>query len=348
MSPVTGNGDRVSKTARAPSTGSGERLLLVKRRSSESREVECRLYCASSEDMREVAEESVALTVTSPPYWNAIDYDRHVRDPAQSFRTRSYSEGFSDYGSYLRWVTEIFQETLAKTKPGGFLAVVIGTVLMNGVLYPVPFDLVGSLMRIGWLFHQDIIWHKTTAGVKRAGVFIKHPYPGYYRPNIMTEYILVFRKEGEPIYRTVHGERKEASRYRIGELFTKEIANNVWHIAPVPPGTLKHPCPFPEEIPYRLIQLYSYPGDTVLDPFLGSGQTAKVAFALGRNAVGYDVVEEYVRNAYQRLTEPLALRTSQLTVSYTHIPADAPLAYSGRRRRPARTRHGCGLATRRH
>ena len=322
------------------------RVVMAKERWFEKTRVECRLYCGSSEEMPEVEDESITLTVTSPPYWNAIDYDRYAQDPNQSFRTRSYSQGFGDYYSYLRWVTGIFRETLQKTRPGGFLAVVVGTVLMNGNLYPVPFDFVSHLTAIGWTFHQDIVWHKTTAGVKRAGVFIQHPYPGYYRPNIMSEYILVFRKDGEPIYRSVSQAQRDAARYPVGELFTKEVANNVWHIAPVPPGLLKHPCPFPEEIPYRLIQLYSYPGDTILDPFLGSGQTTKVALALGRNAVGYDIVEAYVSCAYERLDEPLGVRDKQLAVAYTHLPSDAPLGFSAQKKRRTRTRHGSGLATR--
>ncbi|MCR4425017.1 MAG: site-specific DNA-methyltransferase [Firmicutes bacterium] len=304
------------------------------------------LYAKSSETMPEVEDKSVTLTVTSPPYWNAIDYDRHAENPGQSYRTRGYSNGFADYHSYLEWVTGIFSETLRKTRPGGYLAVVVGTVLLRGAAYPVPFDLVGRLTEAGWLFHQDIIWHKTTAGVKRAGVFIQHPYPGYYHPNIMTEYILVFRKPGDPVYKGVSKVQRPPARYELGALFTKEIANNVWHIAPVPPGALEHPCPFPEEIPYRLAQLYSYPGDTVLDPFLGSGQTTKVAFALGRNAVGYDVVEKYVECAFRRLDEPLAVRPEQLVAEFKKVPLDAPLGYGGRTRRAGKTRHGCGLSAR--
>jgi len=305
-----------------------------------------RLYVASSEQMPQVADATITLTVTSPPYWNAIDYDRHANDPEQSYRTRQYKKGFDDYHSYLDWVTEVFDEVYIKTKPGGFLAVVIGTVLYDSMLYPVPFDLVSTLTRTGWLFHQDIIWHKVTAGVKRAGVFIQHPYPGYYHPNIMNEYILVFRKPGQPVYRTVSSEAKENSRCEVGTLFTKEIANNVWHIAPVPPGVLNHPCPFPEEIPHRLVQLYSYAGDTVLDPFLGSGQTTKVAWILGRSVVGYDIVETYVRYAFERLDEPLAVRQEQLVAEYVHTDLNAPLGALGRTRN-GRTRHGAGLATRR-
>ncbi len=304
-----------------------------------------RVYVGSCESMDEVADESVTLTVTSPPYWNAIDYDRHACNPDEAYRTRHYSAGFDNYESYLGWLSSRFAEVLRKTRPGGYLAVVVGTVLLDGVSYPVPFDLASRLPGVGWAFHQDIVWHKSTGGVKRAGVFIQRPYPGYYHPNIMTEYIMVFRKPGDPIFRSASAEVRDAAKVQVGALFTKEIANNVWHIAPVPPGTLEHPCPFPEEIPYRLVQLYSYPGDIVLDPFLGSGQTAKVAYALGRNVLGYEVVEKYAEYAYERLEEPLAIRPEQLVAEFGHMPLTAPLGYGGRST-AVRTRHGSGRVSR--
>ena len=82
-----------------------------------------------------------------------------------------------------------------------------------------------------------------------------------------------------------------AAAYLINDLFTKEIANNIWHIAPVPPDYIDHPAPFPEEISYRLITMYSYPGELVLDPF-----------------AGYEVIQKYVDLANSRLHEPLKVR----------------------------------------
>jgi site-specific DNA-methyltransferase (adenine-specific) len=302
-----------------------------------------RLFAGTSERMPEVSDNEVTLTVTSPPYWQAIDYDRHARDPKRFYRTRAYKNGFDGYLSYLEWMTSIFSEVRRVTRPGGYLAVVVGTVLYEGHHYPVPFDLTSRLVGDGWLFHQDIIWHKTTAGVKRAGVFIQKPYPGYYYPNIMTEYILLFRKPGEPIYKQISSaEQRERGRCKVGEVFVKEIANNIWHVAPVPPQVLDHPCPFPEEIPWRLVQMFSYPGDTVLDPFLGSGQTTKVAFALERSVVGYDIVPTYVRYAARRLDEPLSVRSNQLVAEFSKVHLDAPLGTTHRTRTPASTRHGSG------
>jgi DNA modification methylase len=282
------------------------------------------IYEKSCEQMTEVADNSVALTVTSPPYWNAIDYDIHATDKRQYYRTRRYAQGYRGYEDYLDWLIRIFSEVLRVTKPGGFCAVVIGTVLLDGELYPVPFDFASRMTKNRWTFHQDFIWHKCTAGVKRAGVSIQKPYPGYFYPNIMNEYILVFQKPGPKIYQTRSETEKEAASYPINRLFTLDIANNIWHIAPVPPDTIDHPAPFPEEIPYRVISLYSYPGDLILDPFLGSGQTTKVAKYLGRNAIGYEIIPQYVQLARRRLQEPLALRKQQLVAIFDKIDLDEP------------------------
>lgn len=277
------------------------------------------IFLHSSESMPELGDGSVALTVTSPPYWNAIDYDIHSQDETRHYRTRAYGNGYADYLDYLDWLQKIFVEVLRVTKPGGFCGVVIGTVLLDGKHYPAPFDAVHRLVESGWEFHQDIVWHKCTAGVKRAGVTIQKPFPGYYYPNIMTEYIIVFRKPGPMIYRGREDGEKGQARFPIDRLFTMDVANNVWHIAPVPPNHIGHPAPFPEEIPYRLVQLYSYPGELVLDPFLGSGQTCKVAYHLGRRYAGYEVIAKYADLAEKRIREPLAIRQEQLVALFGKV-----------------------------
>lgn len=283
------------------------------------------IYCKSSEHMTELPDGSVSLTVTSPPYWNAIDYDRHCENPGQNYRTRNYKVGYSNYEEYLGWFSSISSEILRVTKPGGFYGVVVGTVLLNSRHYPVPFDVTSALTRSGWEFHQDIIWHKVTGGVKRAGVFLQRPYPGYFYPNIMTEYILIYRKPGPPIYDSNRDKQNAASKVLTERLFTNEIANTVWHIAPVPPRYIDHPCPFPEEIPERLVSLYSYPKDLVLDPFCGSGQTLKVARHLGRHYVGYDINEKYVALAKRRIDqgEKTGIREQQLVACFNKIDKDA-------------------------
>ena len=269
----------------------------------------------SCESMPELPDGSVDLTVTSPPYWNAIDYDAHVEAPGANYRPRETM----DYRAYLEFLGRCFKETLRVHRPGSVCAVVIGTVLLNGDHTPLPFHFVGLIEKLGWLFHQDIIWSKCTGGVKRAGSTIQHPYPGYYYPNIMTEYILLFRKPGERrIYAGRSRQDKQRDRVEVDSVFTKEVANNIWHVAPVPPNQLPHPCPFPEEIPYRLIRWFTYTGDLVLDPFCGIGTTPKVAAALGRHWAGYEIKAEYAEITNRRAGEPLVLR-EQLIARYDKL-----------------------------
>ena len=257
-----------------------------------------RFYCRSSLTMPQCADGSVALTVTSPPYWNAIDYDIHARHGRAAWhRERAYCAFGETFDAYLANLAKVFKEALSTTMEGGFCAVVVGTILHKGRHYPTPMLVTERMIRIGWEFHQDIVWNKVTGGVKRAGVFIQHRKPGYYYPNIMTEYVLIFRKPGAP-------RRGRKETLDIDELFTRDIANNVWHIAPVPPNTIDHPCPFPTELARRLILLYSDEGDEVLDPFLGSGTTALAARENQRRCVGYDIEEDYLRLAQARVLSP--------------------------------------------
>ena len=256
-----------------------------------------RFYHASCMCMSQCSNASIALTVTSPPYWNSIDYDIHTSEGAEAWhREREYKGFGNSFVDYLNNLAKAFLEVHRVTMEGGFCAIVIGTILRKGKHYPVPMLISKILIDSGWEFHQDIIWNKVTGGVKRAGSFIQNPKAGYFYPNIMTEYILIFRKPGA----VRRGTRQELE---IDELFTRDIANNVWHIAPVPPKTIDHPCPYPEELVRRLVLLYSKEEDEILDPFLGSGQTAVVALREGRRCVGYDIEISYLRMAEQALKE---------------------------------------------
>ena len=274
-----------------------------------------RFYCESAMEMPECVDESVTLTVTSPPYWNAIDYDIHARHgDAEWYRDRDYHALGETFNEYLTGIARVFGEVLRATVEGGFCAIVVGTILHKRKHYPTPMLITERLCRIGWEFHQDIVWNKVTGGVKRAGVFIQHRKAGYYYPNIMTEYILVFRKPGAP-------RRGQKKTLDVDKLFTRDIANNVWHIAPVPPNVIDHPCPFPEELARRLVVLYSDEGDEVLDPFLGSGQTALAARRQGRRCVGYDIEERYLNLAKSRIQAPPRPREFNLIPRFERLAA---------------------------
>lgn len=261
--------------------------------------------------LSKIPNDSVNLTITSPPYRNAIDYGMHVKhgnNPKKNYRgklTISVAE-------YVENMGNIFDEVRRVTVDGGYCCIIIGNEINNGTLEPLPSLITAELVKRGWYLHEEIIWHKVTGGANRAGTFVQHPYPSYFRANIMHEKILVMRK-GE----------KNKLRKEIGYAFKnlnpilwKEIANSVWHVAPVPPALLDHPCPYPEELPYRLIHLYSYKGDVVLDPFNGSGQTTKIAKQFGRKYVGIDIHKKYIVLAKTRLKEPPNLRHESLMLEF--------------------------------
>jgi DNA modification methylase len=218
-------------------------------------------------------------------------------------------------------MSEIFGDHVYRViKDGGYCCIVIANEVVNGTILPLPHMLLSKMVRpLGkWQLHEEIIWHKVTGGTNRYGSFVINPYPKYYRANIMHEFILILRKGDVSSGRT---QRKNALP-ATHEEWTKEIANSVWHIAPVPPGYINHPCPFPEEIPYRLMKLYSYENDIVLDPFNGSGQTTKVANHFGRRYIGIDLVKDYVNLARSRIEqEPLHIREEALIANWRKIPS---------------------------
>ncbi|MEO9307455.1 putative type II DNA modification methylase [Nitrosotalea sinensis] len=267
------------------------------------------IIVSDSRDLSKLSANKVALTVTSPPYHNAINYQEH-QDTDGWYRgtvTTSLEEWIED-------MRKVFSEVYRVTKPGGFCCIVIGNeIIENKNKLPLPALLLVELTKkeIGWNFFEEIIWNKVTGGKKRFRVTVQHPYPTYYYPNIMHEQILILRKL------PFHNIKDKKSKLIINDLMKKEIANSVWHIAPMPPSYRKfHPAAFPEEIPYRLIQLYSNVGDLVLDPFVGSGQTTKMARFLNRKYIGVDKSPKYVKIAQKRTLEKPSLRKLQLVPNW--------------------------------
>ena len=267
--------------------------------------------------LKRISPDSVQLTITSPPYRNAIDYDMHASGNGGYYRGRTRIET----NDYVDEMVEIFNDKVYRvTKNGGYCCIVIANEVTNGTILPLPHIVLSQLVKpFGqWNLHEEIIWHKVTGGTNRYGSFIINPYPKYYRANIMHEFILVLRKGDVKSGRTQRDETLPATH----EEWTKEIANSIWHIAPVPPGYIAHPCPFPEEIPYRLMKLYSYEGDTILDPFNGSGQTTKVASHFNRRYIGIEIVNEYIQLAKARLAEEqLHIRSEALIANWKKIPS---------------------------
>ncbi len=222
------------------------------------------------EALKFVPDESVHLTFTSPPYYNARDYSI-----------------YPSYQAYLEFLEKVFIETHRITKEGRFLIVNTSPIIIPRVSrshsskrYGIPFDLHPYLVKNGWEFIDDIVWLKPEASVKnRIGGFMQHRKPLGYKPNCVTEYLMVYRKSTEKLldwnirsydYKTVQ-ESKVADGYEN---------TNVWKIDPC--FDKVHSAIFPIELCKRVIQYYSYKGDIVFDPFGGSGTVGKTAKALDR------------------------------------------------------------------
>ncbi|QQS30105.1 MAG: restriction endonuclease subunit M [Sphingobacteriales bacterium] len=220
--------------------------------------------------LKYVPEESIHLTFTSPPYYNARDYSI-----------------YPSYKAYLEFLEEVFLETHRITKEGRFLIVNTSPVIIPRVSrshsskrYGIPFDLHPYLVKNGWEFIDDIIWLKPEASVKnRIGGFMQHRKPLGYKPNAVTEYLMVYRKSTEKLLdwniRSYDWQTVESSKVADGYETT-----NVWKIDPC--FDKVHSAIFPVELCKRVIQYYSYKGDLVFDPFSGSGTVGRTAKALDR------------------------------------------------------------------
>jgi len=271
------------------------------------------VVCADSKTLSKFIKlNSVALTVTSPPYGNAINYSQHVKN-LKSGKGKDFRGNVGgSLDDYLNEMKSIFSEVKKVTMPGGFCCIVIADELSEGVLIPLPSFLVSKIVDLkdeeeGWHLRDMIIWNKVTAGRSgagnRFGQFVKIPVPTRYRANIMHEYIIVLQKGKKARFLPKETEPKVP----LNRAMKRQVALSVWDITPVPPNVIKHPAVFPEQIPWRLIQMYTKPGDVILDPMCGSGQTVKVANHLKRKYIGVDIRKSYATLAKKRAKENLML-----------------------------------------
>jgi DNA modification methylase len=238
-----------------------------------------KLIFGDSENMKELDNNSVHLVVTSPPYFNA-PFD--------------YPDLFPSYDTYLDKMTKVAREIKRVLCPGRIACIVCDDILIEGKKFPIVADLTKIFIKEGFDYRDKIIWIKPEGYIRisrRSGVVLQNPYPMYFYPDNIQETILIFQK-GKFDYKSIPDEMREKSKIDILEYKDKKWYLNVWKIVNVLP--LKNRletgiAAFPEEIPYRLIKLFSYVGETVLDPFMGSGTTNKVAAMLKRNSVGYEI-----------------------------------------------------------
>jgi len=220
--------------------------------------------------------------VTSPPYYNA-PFD--------------YPDLFESYDRFLELI-KIFSKELYRVLALGRIAVYItDDMLVKGEKYPVVTDITRIMIENGFKYRDKIVWVKPkgyTRISRRSGVILQNPYPMYFYPDNIQESIIIFQK-GKFDYeyaRKLDRKVREASKIDTHEYNESEWYLTVWNITNVLPlqGRLEEGvAAFPEEIPRRLIKLFTYTGETILDPFLGSGTTMKVAKELGRNSWGYEV-----------------------------------------------------------
>jgi modification methylase len=246
------------------------------------------LYLGDSTYMSEIQDNSVNLIVTSPPYWTLKDYDVKGQ----------IGKGSSSYESYIESLNNVWSECVRVLTPDGKICINIMPFLLTGKnarferreTKLVLGDIEKFMDSTGCMFQFGLyIWDKRKVG--RFSSFGSYPYP----PNIFStypyEWITVFSKAGkrEP----VSGDIKTKSKLTAEE-WQKWAINSIWDIQPAKAKLEGHPAPFPIELPKRLIKLYSFWGDTVLDPFAGTGTTMKAAIELGRKAIGYELNPDYI------------------------------------------------------
>jgi len=248
------------------------------------------------------------LAFTSPPYLNAINYEEHIEK--LNGKKERWERTAVDYSEYKKFLIDRFAALLKIIKPGGYNVVNISPIAWNGSRVALPFHFVSWMEEIGWKFKEDIIWEKTIARDRRSGVLMQHPYPGYYYPSLVCEYVFVFQKpcddkDKENIYWFRTTEEKKENKIDLSD-YQGEKSKNVWRIRPMSPQENLHPCPFPLELAERVIQFYSYKNDKVIDIFAGSGQTNLAAERLDRHHVGIETQFKYVEYAQQRFQQYFA------------------------------------------
>ncbi len=235
------------------------------------------IYCHSAEKMDELPDCSVHLMVTSPPYNVGKEYDKDL----------SLEE-------YLSFMERVWKETQRVLVPGGRMCINIAN-LGRKPYIPLHVHIAEQVTRLGFLMRGEIIWNKAaTASPSTAWGSWKSPSNPTLRD--VHEYILVFCKE---TFKR-HNPEKRPSTITRDEFL--EYNKSVWTFSAEPARKVGHPAPFPVELPRRLIQLYTFENEIVLDPFMGSGQTAIAARKSNRFYIGYEIESSYVDLANQRIS----------------------------------------------
>ncbi len=252
------------------------------------------IVIGDSRSMYEVNDESIHLIITSPPYWNLKTY------PKNEFQLGN----INDYFLFLRELNKVWNECFRVLVPSGRLCVIVGDICLSRRKYGrhrlIPFhaDVIHSCLRVGFDYLAPIIWYKITnvsTEVKRKTYILGNPRGPNSIVKNEIEYILLFRKPGP--YRKPTKEQVNLSRLTKCEYV--EYFRQIWKLKGE--NKVGHPAPFPLKLAERLIKMFSYVGDYVLDPFLGSGTTTLAAINCDRQSIGYEVEPTYLELIKERL-----------------------------------------------
>ena len=246
-----------------------------------------KLFCKSAEKMLELPDKSVHLMVTSPPYNVGKLYDKDM--------------SLSEYRSFL---LSVWKEVYRVLVPGGRICINIAN-LGRKPYIPLHTFVIEDLLSLGFLMRGEVIWDKgaTASSSVAWGTYLSAKNPVLRDSH---EYILIFSKE------TFTRGVKNEMRSTLSKDEFIEYTRSVWSFNAESATKIGHPAPFPVELPARCIKLYTFEGEVVLDPFIGSGATAVAAIELNRHYVGYDVDPEYVKLSEKRISAAIDKRKQQV------------------------------------
>lgn len=265
---------------------------------------EHRLFCADSRDLSFVPSESVHLVVTSPPYWTLKEYSPHEKQLG----------AIEAYESFLEELDRVWAECARVLAPGGRICCVVGDVCIarkkvgRHHVIPLHADIMVRMRKFGLDSLTPILWFKIANGATEvegngSGFYGKPYQPGAIVKNDF-EYILFFRKGGS--YRSPSPVQKALSMLTREEM--KNWLRTAWTDIRGESTRKGHPAPYPVDLAERLIRLFSFAGDVVLDPFVGTGTTSLAAVNAGRNSVGIEVDPGYLQLAKDRIEREVLAR----------------------------------------
>jgi len=270
--------------------------------------VDAKLILGDSRKMTQVPDSSVQLVITSPPYYDLKSYEGAHKDESQLGSPDNFE-------SYVESLNAVWKECVRVLAPDGKIAINIMPIFLSGkengfdrrstktMLTEIENFMDSTKEMFTFALY---IWDKRK--IVRFSSFGSYPFPPNIFATMPYEWIIVFSKKGKraPVEKSI----KEQSRLTTEE-WQKWAVNSIWEMNPAKAKKEGHPAPFPEELPKRLIKLYSFVGDTVLDPFMGTGTTLQAAVNLNRNSIGYEVSKDYMALAEAKVENALQNASSE-------------------------------------